>query len=64
MRDLAAELPAAIRAAVEAGGGEVIVATEAQAELGRRALGRMAPGMEGTVTVRVAGPEGEAGTGA
>jgi hypothetical protein len=47
MSDWATELPAAIRAAIEAGGGEVIVRTEAQAALGERALGRMAPGAEG-----------------
>jgi hypothetical protein len=47
MSDWATELPAVIRAAVKAGGGEVVVRTEAMAALGESALERMAPGAEG-----------------
>ena len=52
MSDWAAELPAAIRAAIEAGGGVIVVRTEMQATLGGNALERMAPGVEG-VSFRV-----------
>lgn len=52
MSDWATELPAAIRAAISAGGGEVVVRTETQARLAESALERIAPGAEG-ITFRV-----------
>lgn len=41
------ELPAVIRMAISQGGGEVVVMTETQCELGRTALARMDPEARG-----------------
>lgn len=56
MNNWVTELPGVIDLAISQGGGVIVVETEAQCDLGKRALGRMAPGATG-ITFR-ADPSG------